>query len=205
MGPSWCSCPKPGDLSTPCLCRPCNSGPGPCQTTRRSTSEQCQQAHKRWGRRDFTATFPTVSGSWPSDGTDGARGVHQKQNLDCSSSHLTCSARADDPLSVVGTEGPPTPEKYGNDPNTNRAPDPPVAPRRCSATADTGSAASLQAGGSGSSSRVSNRSEAPALPAMLKQTPAGAPVPAANTRLGNEATHGPHTGHKTRPVGVTRG
>src|SRR5450759_1363027 len=155
MGPSWCSCPKPGDLSTPCLCRPCNSGPGPCQTTRRSTSEQCQQAHKRWGRRDFTATFPTVSGSWPSDGTDGARGVHQKQNLDCSSSHLTCSARADDPLSVVGTEGPPTPEKYGNDPNTNRAPDPPVAPRRCSATADTGSAASLQAGTLGQYNRFS--------------------------------------------------
>ena len=44
---------------------------------------------------------------------------------------------------------PSTPEKYGNDPNTSRACEPVVAPRKCSATTDAESAASLQAGGPG--------------------------------------------------------
>jgi hypothetical protein len=38
-----------------------------------------------------------------------------------------------------------TPEKYGNDPNTSRAHEPPGAPRGCSATSDAESAASFQA------------------------------------------------------------
>jgi hypothetical protein len=50
-----------------------------------------------------------------------------------------------------------TPEKYGNDRDTSRAPDPPDASRKCSTTADVDPAASLQAGGPGLDSRRRRR------------------------------------------------